>query len=77
MVSDLKRIEIGYKEVIFHDDSGDMLEQVSQRIYGCSTIASVQKHIGQSSEHPDLVEDVLANCCGLGLGDSFPNQTIL
>jgi len=58
-----------YKEEIFYNEDGETLAKVAQ-IGGRGPIpGNIQGQAGWGSEQPDLVEDVPANCRGLGLDD--------
>jgi len=52
---------IRYKKEILHYESGEALEQVSQRSCGCSLPGNVQGQLGWGFEQPGLVEDVPAH----------------
>lgn len=72
-------IQTSYKEE-FYDENDEELEKESQRGGGCSMLGNLQGQAGQSSEKPDLFEDVPLCCWGLGLDDlkrSFITLTIL
>ena len=53
----------------FYNEGGETLEQVAQRGGRCSIPGNIQRPVGQGSEQPDQVEDVLAHCRGFGLDD--------
>jgi len=48
------RLDVGQ----FFTDSGQILEQVAQRGYGCLVLGSVPGQVGWCSEQPDLLLDV-------------------
>lgn len=54
-----RSVQIHYQQEIFHDESGQTLEQVPQNSCGCPIIVSVQTQAGQGFEYFDLVKDVL------------------
>jgi len=58
-----------YKEESFHNEGGETLAQVAHR--GCRRCipGNIQGQVGWGSEQPGVVEDVLARCRGIGLGD--------
>ena len=51
-------------------DSGQILEQVAQRGYGCLVLGSVPGQVGWCSEQPGLLLDVAVGnpACGRGVG---------
>ncbi|KAK4818784.1 LOW QUALITY PROTEIN: hypothetical protein QYF61_019130 [Mycteria americana] len=53
-----------HKEEIFHNEGGEMLEQVAQRGGRCPMPGNIQGQVGWGSEQPDLVEDVPTHCRG-------------
>lgn len=52
-----------------YQESGETLEQGTQRSHGCPIILSVQGQVGQDFGQPDLVKDVPAHGMGFGLDE--------
>ena len=65
MALDRQIIQIRHKEEIIYYESGEALEQVSQRSCGCPIPGSVQGQAGWGFEQPGLVEVVLAHGRGI------------
>jgi len=63
------RFRLQIRKNFFYNEGGEMLAQVDQRESGDPTPGNIQGQAGWASELPDLVEDVLAHCRELGLGD--------
>lgn len=59
-------METRYKEEIFHDKSGKILQQVAQRRGKCPIPVNIQDQLRQSSEQHDKVEDAPAHLRGIG-----------
>ena len=47
----------------------ETLAQVAQRGGGCPLPGNIQGQVGQGSEQPGLVENILTHCRGAGLDD--------
>ena len=54
------RSEIGCQGEVFYRESGEALEQVTQRGCGCLISGGIPGQIGQSPGQSDLVLDVVA-----------------
>ena len=60
---------IRYKEEVFYKESGETLEHVAQKGGRWPIPGNIQGQVGWGSEQCDLVEDVPADCIGVGLDD--------
>ena len=60
------RFRLDIRKTYFYNEGGETLEQVAWRDGRCPIPGNVQRQVGQGSEQPDLVEDVLAHCRATG-----------
>lgn len=59
-------METSYKEEIFHDEGGKILQQVAQRGGKCPIPGNIQDQLGQDSEQHDKVDHVPTHFSGAG-----------